>query len=163
MPPHIHHWALARTIKRDPPLEFGEEYYALTERYNQQHAIYSNLSIAHALTLPHGLRLKTAAYHYNTHKPISEGSSSHTTIEGTGGGVAHTAGRRHSEWDFWADYFHHHRFLEEEPCPHLQRRMHIMHPLGRSTDTLSNKETLLQSHHWGCHFETWDYASGFFR
>ena len=80
-PPHIHHWALARTIKRDPPLEFGEEYYALTEMYNQQHAIYSNISIAHALTLPHGLRLKTTAYHYNTHKTISEESSSRTTIE----------------------------------------------------------------------------------
>ena len=116
-------------------------------RYNQQHAIYSNLSTAYSWTLSHGLRLKTVAYHYNTHKPVSEGSSSRTTIEGTGGGVAHTAGRRHLEWDFRGDYFHHHRFLEEKSCPHLQRRMHIMHPLGRSMDTLSNKETLLQSYH----------------
>ena len=116
-------------------------------RYNQQHAIYSDLSTAHAWTLPHRLRLKTIAYHYNTHKLVSEGSSSRTTTEGAGGRAAYTAGRRHSKWDFRGDYFHHHRFLEEDPCPHLQRRMHIMHPLGRSMDTLSNKETLLQSHH----------------
>ena len=49
--------------------------------YNQQHAIYSDLSTAHRWTLPHGLRLKTIAYHYNTHKPVTEESSSRTTIE----------------------------------------------------------------------------------